>query len=451
MGNIVAVFNTTTGVLSLTSSGGVATLANWQAALRAVSFTNTSNTPSGTSRIVTFIANDGADGSLPKTRTITITATDDTPIATTSGGTTTWIQGDNNNVATAVDPGFTLSDPDSTGMASATAIITSGADPVNDSLTFINGGATMGNIAGVFTATTLNLTSAGATATPANWQAALRAVKFANIAAIPASGNRVVQFVTNDGSTASAPVTKSVSVTSVNQTPIATMSGGSTTWTQGATSSSPVILDSGLIVSDRDDPVLNTALIELLSYVDDVDVLSFVNDLGTMGNIRATFDTLNGKLQLSSSSVGGRATLAQWQSALRSITYNNVAGSPTGGNRTILITIFDGSVNSVGVTRLLSVVPYVAPVVPPAPSPPPPPPPPPTPPAPTPPPPPKIVCPTTSFQVPTFNSLVALILWYFCGYHGQIVKIGKARKNVLVLVPNGWGWPRKVRVIKRVF
>ncbi len=449
MGNIAGVFNATNGVLSLTSSGGVATLANWQAALRAVSFTNTSNTPAGTSRTVTFVANDGADGSLPKTRTITVTATDDTPIAATSGGTTLWIQGDNVTVATAIDPGLTLSDPDSVGMASATAIITSGADSVNDSLTFANDGPTMGNVAGVFTGTTLTLTSAGATATPAQWQAALRAVKFTNAAAIPASGTRVVQFIANDGSTASASVTKSVSVASVNQTPIATMSGGTVTWAQGASSSPPVVLDSGVLVTDRDDPVLNTASVSISAgYAVDEDVLSFVNDGSTMGNINAFFNTISGTMTMSSSTTPTRATLAQWQAALRSVTYSNASAAPNAGARTIRVLVNDGSVNSAGVTRPLSVVPYVAPVVPPAPTPPPPPPPPP---APTPPPPPKIVCPTTSFQVPTFNSLVALILWYFCGYHGQIVKIGKARKNVLVLVPNGWAWPRTVKVIKRVF
>ena len=45
MGNIGAAFNSTTGVLTLTSAGKTATIANFQAALQSVTYSNTSLNP----------------------------------------------------------------------------------------------------------------------------------------------------------------------------------------------------------------------------------------------------------------------------------------------------------------------------------------------------------------------------------------------------------------------
>ena len=47
------------GVLSLTSAGATATLAQWQAALEAVTYNNTSHNPTTTNRTISFVVNDG--------------------------------------------------------------------------------------------------------------------------------------------------------------------------------------------------------------------------------------------------------------------------------------------------------------------------------------------------------------------------------------------------------
>ncbi len=64
-------FDAATGVLSLS---GVATVANYEAALRSVGYRNTSDDPSTLTRTVSFTVNDGALGSNPATRSIVITA-----------------------------------------------------------------------------------------------------------------------------------------------------------------------------------------------------------------------------------------------------------------------------------------------------------------------------------------------------------------------------------------
>ncbi|MHC1481786.1 hypothetical protein ACYJW8_16245, partial [Frateuria aurantia] len=66
------------------------------------------------------------------------------------------------------------------------------------------------------------------------------------------------------------------------------------------------------------------------------DVLSFSND-GTMGNITASYDAATGTLTLSSA--GATATLAQFQAALRAVTYTDTAVTPDTTARTISFSV----------------------------------------------------------------------------------------------------------------
>ncbi|WP_208123114.1 hypothetical protein, partial [Cysteiniphilum halobium] len=75
--NISGSFNATTGVLSLSGSD---TLANYQAALRSVTYQNTSDNPNPLARTVSFVVNDGDVNSTAATSTITVTAVNDAPI-----------------------------------------------------------------------------------------------------------------------------------------------------------------------------------------------------------------------------------------------------------------------------------------------------------------------------------------------------------------------------------
>lgn len=68
----------TAGALTLTGS---APLATYQAALRAVTYVNTSNNPSALARTVTWIGNDGIANSLAVTSTVNVAATNDAPVA----------------------------------------------------------------------------------------------------------------------------------------------------------------------------------------------------------------------------------------------------------------------------------------------------------------------------------------------------------------------------------
>ena len=84
MGNIAGSYNATTGVMTLTSASSTATIAQWQVAMRAVSYSNTSDAPSTAARTVSYVINDGAANSTAVTSTINVTAVNDAPVLTTT-------------------------------------------------------------------------------------------------------------------------------------------------------------------------------------------------------------------------------------------------------------------------------------------------------------------------------------------------------------------------------
>ena len=342
-GNIVASYNSGTGVLTLTSSGATATLAQWQAALRAITYTDSAVTPNSATRTISFSVNDGSKDSAAVTRTVTVTATDQTPIATTSGGSAAFTAGDNTtSTPVAVDSGITISDLDNTTLASARVSISGNFQSGQDVLAFSNtNSTTFGNIVASYNSGTgvLTLTSSGGTATLAQWQAALRAVTYTDSAVTPNTVTRTISFSVNDGSKDSATVTRTVTVTATDQTPIATTTGSAGAYVVGG-AATPV--DGGLTVSDLDNTTLASATVSISgNFHSGEDVLAFSNtNSTTFGNISASYNSGTGVLTLTSS--GATATLAQWQAALRAVTYIDTAGSPNTATRTVSFTVNDG-------------------------------------------------------------------------------------------------------------
>lgn len=141
------------------------------------------------------------------------------PVLTTSGGSAGFVEG--NNVAStpvAIDPGLTLSDPDSLTLSSAKVLISGNFHAGEDSLGFNPNAATMGDISGSYNAGTgtLTLTSSGG-ATVAQWQAALRSVTYTNSSDAPNVSSRTVSFSISDGPST---VTRPVTITAVDDAPV---------------------------------------------------------------------------------------------------------------------------------------------------------------------------------------------------------------------------------------
>ncbi|MBW8830002.1 MAG: DUF4347 domain-containing protein [Burkholderiales bacterium] len=273
MGNVSASYDASSGVLTLSSAGATATTAQWQSALRSVTYTNSSDTPSSSPRTISFAANDGSLTGPAATRSLTITGVDDTPIVSTSGEGASATEG----VPVAVDNGLSLSDADSSTFAGATVSITTNFVAGQDVLAFANtDSATFGNIAASYAAGTgvLTLTSAGATASVAQWQAALREVNYTNSSDIPDTSTRTVSFVVSDGSSNSAAATRSVNVVSINDAPV-----------NGVPASQNVFQDATLVFSSANGNLIS---------VTDVDAGG--------GTVRATLTADHGLLTLSGTS-----------------------------------------------------------------------------------------------------------------------------------------------------
>jgi gliding motility-associated-like protein len=345
MGNIAIVTNTA-GILTLASTGGTATLAQWQAALRAVKYSNSSDNPSTAARTVSFTINDGTANGNTVTSIINVTAVDDAPVLAT-GSTLSYTE---NGAAAAINAAIAVNDVDNTTQASATVAITTNYASAEDVLSLTIIPATMGNVGIVSnTAGVLTLSSSGNTATLAQWQAALRAVKYSNSSDNPSTLARTVSFVINDGALNSNTVNSTINVTAVDDAPVLA-SGSTLSYTENAAATA---INTFITVSDVDNTTQASATVSITTnYAGVQDILSFTNDGSTMGNI-FTASNASGVLTLSSAS--NTATVAQWQAALRAVSYSNSSDNPSTAARAVSFTINDGNLNSNTVTSTINV------------------------------------------------------------------------------------------------
>jgi len=252
-GDVVATRVGGLGANAVVTFTALASLNGVNAVLGALVYSNAGDDPTqgGTNatRAYQIVYNDGALDTGAVTGTVTITAVNDAPVVTTSGGSAAYVE---NAAGVPIDPTLTVSDPDSGTLATATVSITAGFQAGADVLAFVNDGATMGNIAASYAAGTgiLSLTSAGGTATLAQWTAALRAVTYANTSEDPSTAARTVSVVVNDGGAASTAATRGVTVTAVNDAPtndpaFGFVNAGASTETGGIVTITNAMLDEG--------------------------------------------------------------------------------------------------------------------------------------------------------------------------------------------------------------
>ena len=305
-----------------------------------MTFATTSNVTGN--RTISYVVNDGTANS--NTSTHVVTVPNQAPVVTASAGTTTISA---NAGASVIDNAVTVSDFDNTTLSSGTVTISANKQ-TGDVLTFTNNNAgTFGNISASYDANTgvLSLSSAGSTATKAQWQAAYDAVTFATTSNV--SGNRTISYVVNDGASNSTASTHVVNVP--NQAPVVTASGGiPSVGNNGVT----VVVDNAVTVSDFDNATLASGAVTITAGKQTGDTLAFSNTSNaTFGNISASYNAATGVLTLTSQNAS--ATQAQWQAAYDAVTF--ATSSATAGNRTISFVVNDGNVNSAASTKTVAV------------------------------------------------------------------------------------------------
>jgi hypothetical protein len=311
---ITGSFDAGTGVLTLT---GTATIANYQAALRSVTYANTSDNPSTLTRTITFTVDDGgAVGS--GSRDIAVTAVNDAP---------------------TLDA---IADP-------APIVANSGQQSIN--LTGITPGGGE--------AQTLTVSVVGNT-NPVLLPANAVSISYTSpnstgqLLYTPAPGrvgtSTLTVRVADNGGTANGGVnltTRTVTITVTNggnTTPVVTTSTGSQTYIENQ---NPVVIDDAITLADPDSNITGATVAITGGLAASQDVLAFSAQAGITGNYHAP----SGVLTLS-----GTASVATYEAALRTVTYHNTSETPSPTSRTITFTANDG--NTLGdAVRSLTVIP----------------------------------------------------------------------------------------------
>ena len=356
-GQDVLAFTNQNGITGSWDSGlgrltlsGVASVADYQAALHTVTYQNTSDSPSTATRTVSFTVNDGTLSSSTQQRQVTVTSVNDAP----NLGTSTMLPSISEDATT--NTGFLVSllagpatDADSGALE---GIAIQGVNTTNGIWQFtLNNGGTWSDIGPVSVTNALLLpsdTNARVRFVPnADWNGFVGGFSYRAWDQTSGSGGSYADVSTNGGTTAfsSGLSGTGLSVTAVNDAPVATSVEGTAlvyTENQGAAA-----ITSTLALSDVDSANLSSAIVQITNgYASSQDVLSFTDQNGITGS----WDAATGRLTLS-----GVASVANYQLALRSITYQNDSESPSTAMRTVSFTVSDGALSSAVRTRDIAV------------------------------------------------------------------------------------------------
>jgi len=336
-------FTTQNGISGIYAAGtltlsGSATLAQYQAAIRSITYENASLNPTTTDRTIGISVTDGLNVSNIGTRTLKLTAQNNAPTLAGADNLTA-IDEDQTN---ATNPGTLVSalisgqitDPDGTGQGIAVTAV----DNTNGTWQYtINGGANWLAFGTPAAATARLLAADGLTR--------VRFIPNSNFNGTVAGGltfqawdrtsganGGTADATTGGGTTAfsTASFASDITVDPVNDAPTVTTTGGATTYTEGA---SGVVIDAGVSVADIDDVNIESATVTITNYAGAEDQLVYVD--GTVAGITGGY--LNGVLTLT-----GTATKADYDTALQSVKYHNGSNTPTAGNRTIAFSVNDG-------------------------------------------------------------------------------------------------------------
>ncbi|HWK55829.1 MAG TPA: Ig-like domain-containing protein [Parapedobacter sp.] len=367
--------NYASGVLTLTSPSATATLAEWQTALRSVTYSNTSTTPNTANRTISFVANDGTDDGAATTKVVVVQAVNNAPVIDNLDGDE--ITFTEKGPAILLDAGgnATVSDSDSPDFngGNLTVSIAANGAAGEDGLGIRDEGFAAGEI-GVsggdvyYGGTPIGLLTGGTggidlvvtflpSSTPAVAQALIRNLTYGNFnTANPSPDPRTIHVTLYDGDGATSAFQEvTVNITLVNDAPVLTTSGGTVTFTEPEDGDpEPVTIDPGLTVTDPDNATLASATVHITgSFESGEDLLAFVND-GSMDNISGSYDAGTGILTLTSA--GATATRAEWEAALRAVTYSNSSHDPSTAVRTISFVANDGTTDSSPATRDINIV-----------------------------------------------------------------------------------------------
>jgi VCBS repeat-containing protein len=159
-----------------------------------------------------------------------------------------------------------------------------------------------------------------------------------------------VSLTLSRGGLQSAPATVTINVNPVNDAPVLNTHGASLTYTENHTAT---VIDAALTLSDVDSATLASAKVQITAnYASGEDLLGFTDT----AKIHGSFDAGTGTITLTPVA-GQTPTVADFETALRSVTYFNSSDNPSAATRTASFQVDDGSaanhasnVGTVGIT-----------------------------------------------------------------------------------------------------
>jgi hypothetical protein len=206
---ITGSWDAATGTMTLSGSASVV---NYRTALRSIAYLNNSDDPSTAVRTVSFTVSDGFLTGNTTSRNINITALNDAPVL---GNIEAGPLAYDENGSAAITSTITLTDLDHALLTGASVQITGNYVNGEDLLTFTS----TATITGSWDAATGTLTLGGVD-TVANYQAALRNVRYVNTSDTPNSSTRTASFRVSDGIVNSNTVSRDITVAAINDAPV---------------------------------------------------------------------------------------------------------------------------------------------------------------------------------------------------------------------------------------
>ena len=272
MGNITGTYNAAAGVMNLGSAGNSATLAQWQAALQAVQYSNSSDNPSTAARTVSFRVNDSAANSNTVTSTVNVASVNDAPVATITSSTYAATE----QLALALHgTGLSIADLDAGAASNIVATLSVGEGTLT--VTAGSSGVTVGGSG--TGSVTLTGTVAQINALLASAGGATGTVSYTDNLDAPSASTTLTLSVNDAGNTGSGGAligsdTATINIAAVNDAPVFTGTVAGFTYTENAT----VALVASPSVSDVDASNFNGGTVTVLfSAYQTGDLLSINN------------------------------------------------------------------------------------------------------------------------------------------------------------------------------
>ena len=314
-------WNEGAGTLRLT---GNASLADYSSALQEVYYQNSNAVPSTSTRTVSFKISDGTGFSSTVTRDITIGATNNAPVLASIEGTTlAYIDGDPDTILTST---LAITDVDDYYLDSAWVTISSNYISGEDKLDFTSAYGITPTWSSVYGELLLVGSS-----TKTNYQTALRSVTYNNLNPDPDESTRTISFMVSDGLAHSNVQSRNLSVTAVNDAPV--LSGMESAGLVYIPGDGAISITDSLVISDGDDTKLDSLTVQITAnYHTAEDSLGYASIYGISG----TWYPGIGKLLLS-----GNKSISTYQTAVRSVIYENILSVPHTPTRIITYKAYD--------------------------------------------------------------------------------------------------------------